>query len=221
MVRGDMDTNINFNLLETCSDQLERLVLEEVHKRRRSCSPVSALVLPAGRAELAIELARLGARVTGVDDSRYENDFKGRVLAAGKSEELSFLAGTLQTLPERIPGEPFDIVYIRRGLCNLPYAAARTVVRKLLSHLKIGGKLYVSVLGMHSELGDQYAGAELTIENRFCELASGMALKYGIKDPVCLYSERNLFMLLLEAGGSVLRTFTTTHGNVKGVAVRV
>ena len=30
-----------------------------------------------------------------------------------------------------------------------------------------------------------------------------------------------LFMLLLEAGASVLRTMTTTHGNVKGVAVRV
>jgi len=28
-------------------------------------------------------------------------------------------------------------------------------------------------------------------------------------------------MLLLEAGGSVLRTMTTTYGNVKGVAVRV
>jgi hypothetical protein len=74
---------------------------------------------------------------------------------------------------------------------------------------------------MHSELGDHYAGSELAVEARFCELDPGMALKYGIKDPVCLYSERNLFMLLLEAGGSVLRTFTTTHGNIKGIAVRV
>ena len=48
-----------------------------------------------------------------------------------------------------------------------------------------------------------------------------MAKKYGIAGPVCLYSERNLFMLLLEAGASVLRTMTTTYGNVKGVAVRV
>jgi hypothetical protein len=48
-----------------------------------------------------------------------------------------------------------------------------------------------------------------------------MINKYGIKSKVCLYSERNLFLLLLEAGASVLRTLTTTYGNVKAVAVRV
>jgi len=216
-----MDTNINANLLETCSDQLERLVLEEVHKRRRSASSVSALVLPVGRAELAIELAKLGCTVTGVDDPRFEGEFNGRALAAGKVDELTFLPGTLDALPERIPGEPFDIVYIRRGLCGVRYAEARKILKQLIAHLKIGGKLYASVLGMHSELGDHYAGAERPVEDRFCHLDAGMAHKYGIQDPVCLYSERNLFMLLLEAGGSVLRTFTTTHGNVKGVAVRV
>ena len=48
-----------------------------------------------------------------------------------------------------------------------------------------------------------------------------LADKYGIAEPVCLYSERDLFLLLLESGASVLRTLTTTWGNVKGVAVRV
>lgn len=216
-----MNTNINVNLLENCSDELERLVLEEVHKRRRSAGSVSALVLPSGRGELAIELARLNCRVTGVDDVRYENDFRGRALAAGKVDELSFLPGSIAALPDELSGRPFDIIYIRRGLCSVPYAAARQVLRRLLPNLKIGGKIYVSVLGVHSELGDQYDGAETVIEDRFCPLHSSMAHKYGIHDPVCLYSERNLFMLLLEAGGSVLRTFTTTHGNVKGVAVRV
>lgn len=216
-----MDTNINFKLLESCSDQLERLVLEEVHKRHRAASPVSALVLPVGHAELAIELAKLGCTVTGIDDAHFENDFRGRALAAGKADELAFQAGSLDALPEKIDGAPFDIAYVRRGLCSVPYADAKKIVRRLLSQLKIGGKLFVSVLGMHSELGDHYAGAEKPVEERFCSLDPGMAHKYGILHPVCLYSERNLFMLLVESGGSVLRTFTTTHGNVKGVAVRV
>lgn len=216
-----MDTNINFNLLETCSDQLERLVLEEVHKRRRSNNAVSALVLPAGRAELAIELAKLGCRVTGVDDVRFEKDFKGRALAAGLTDELTFLAGTLDILPDTVAGAPFDIVYIRRGLSGVPYAEARKILKRLLANLKIGGKLYVSVLGIHSELGDHYTGADKRVEERFCALDPGMAQKYGIQDSVCLYSERNLFMLMMEAGGSVLRTFTTTHGSIKGVSVRV
>ncbi|MFZ1444919.1 MAG: hypothetical protein WAS49_05520, partial [Candidatus Dechloromonas phosphoritropha] len=61
----------------------------------------------------------------------------------------------------------------------------------------------------------------LRVEQRYAPLTPAIAERYGIEGAVCLYSERNLFMLLLEAGASVLRTMTTTHGNVKGVAVRV
>ena len=103
----------------------------------------------------------------------------------------------------------------------MPYPEARRIVRRLLLKLKIGGKIYVSVLGLHSELGDGYAGRETLVESRFGDLAAPLAAKYDIAGPVCLYSERNLFMLLLEAGASVLRTLTTTHGSVKGIAVRV
>lgn len=87
--------------------------------------------------------------------------------------------------------------------------------------LKIGGKLYISLLGLHSELSEGYADRELTIDQRFAELSPALAEKYDIRQPVCLYSERNLFALLLEVGASVLRTLTTTYGNVKGIAVRV
>lgn len=224
-MRRHMNTHTNAKLLESCSDELERLALEEVHKRRRSTMQsvsVCALVLPVGRGELAHEMARLGCQVTGLDESGYESDFNGRALASGLQDRLKFIAApSLDALPEEIPGEPFDIIFCRRSLCTMPYDKARQTVRKLLFKLKIGGKLYVSALGMHSELGDNYRDAETVIENRFCLLDPGMAKKYGINDPLCLYSERNLFMLLLEAGGSVLRTFTTTHGSVKGVAVRV
>jgi hypothetical protein len=91
----------------------------------------------------------------------------------------------------------------------------------LLLRLRIGGKLYLSILGLHSELGQGYAGAETPIDQRFAPLSPALVKKYGIQGEVCLYTERNLFMLLLEAGASVLRTLTTTYGNVKGIAVRV
>lgn len=217
-----MDTHTKAKLLDTCSDELERLVLEEVHRRRRSGGSVSALVVPAGNGDLALELARLGCAVTGADADLYREEFNARAAEAKLQERLAFASSpSLGDLPDELPGQPFDIVYCRRDLCSVPYDQARRIVRKLLLKLKIGGKLYISILGMHSELGDHYPGNEKPIESRFCELEPGMARKYGIDHPVCLYSERNLFMLLLEAGGSVLRTFTTTHGSVKGVAVRV
>lgn len=216
-----MTTNITANPLETGTDELERFALEECVKRQRVDRRVSVLILPDKRCEMAVKFARLGAQVTVADTPNHQQDVEGRILAAGLSDEISFTPCALPNLPENPQGEPFDIIVIRRGLCALPYDEARRVVRQLLLKLRIGGKLYISVLGLHSELGDGYAGGELTIDQRFSELSPALAGKYEIRQPVCLYSERNLFMLLLEAGASVLRTLTTTYGNVKGIAVRV
>lgn len=216
-----MTNNSTANPLETGTDEVERYALEECIKRQRIDHRVSVLVTPAGRCELAIQFARMGALVTVADTETRRRDAEGRILAAGLRDEIAFTGSPLTGIPEALPGAPFDIIVIRRGLCGLRYEEARHVIRQLLRQLKIGGKLYVSILGLHSELSDAYAAAEQPVELRFAELAPAMAKKYGIKGPVCLYTERNLFMLLLDAGASVLRTLTTTYGNVKGVAVRV
>lgn len=216
-----MTTNINANPLEKGDDELERYALEECIKRERVDHNVSVLIIPAGRGELARRFARLGALVVLGDEPAQRQEIEGRVLAAGCSDVVRFTPCRLEQLPDELPGAPFDIIMVRRGLCALPYEEARQVIRQLLLKLRIGGKLYVSIHGLHSELSDGYAGTERRIEERHTALAPAMAKKYGITGPICLYSERNLFTLLLEAGASVLRTMTTTYGNVKGVAVRV
>lgn len=215
-----MTTDNTANPFETGTDELDRMAMEEFIKRQRVDRRVSVLVLPARRCEIALELARMGASVSTADDPSRQRDIEGRILAAGLRDDISFTPCQLPELPAA-PGEPYDMIICRRGLCGLPYGEAREVVRQLLRRLKIGGKLYISILGLHSALGEGYSGAEQPIEERYAELDAAMVDKYGISGPVCLYTERNLFMLLLDAGASVLRTLTTTYGNVKGVAVRV
>ena len=216
-----MNTDSNANPWETGSDELERYALEECIKRQRIDHRVSVMVIPAGRNELAGQFAQLGAHVMVVDHPDRQQDIEGRILAAGQRDQISFLPGSVHALPPDIQGEPFDIIVIRRGLCSLPYEEARKVVRQLLLKLRIGGKLYLSILGLHSELGESYQDADKPVSQRHAQLSSAIAGKYGLTQKVCLYSERDLFMLLLEAGGSVLRTMTTTYGSVKGIAVRV
>jgi hypothetical protein len=216
-----MSSNSNANPLETGTDELDHYVLEECVKRQRVDNRVSVLITPASQCELAIQLARQGALVTLLDVAERRQDIEGRLLAAGLRDDISFVDGDLKNLPEALGGQPFDIVIVRRGLCNVRYDEARQLVRNFMLRLKIGGKLYISILGLHSELGEAYPDQELTVNERYCKLAPAVVKKYGIKGPVCLYTERNLFLLLLEAGASVLRTLTTTYGNVKGIAVRV
>jgi len=216
-----MNANTNANPFDTLQDELDRLAQEEFVKRRRFDQRVSVLIFPAERIDGALQLARMGASVTLADTPGQQRTVEGRALAAGQRDQISFVPMTLPELPESFGGEPFDIIICRRALCGLPYPEARQIVRQLMQRLKIGGRLYISVLGMHSALSEGYEGYEQPIEERYGRLSPAIANKYCIDHPVCLYTERNLFLLLLEAGASVLRTLTTTYGNVKGVAVRV
>ena len=216
-----MDNDSTAKPWEIGTDELERSALEECVKRQRIDRLVSVMVMPANHCELAIQFARLGAQVTVADEAAHRPDVTGRILAAGLRDEITYAPCSPPKPPEQAAGEPFDIIFVRRSLCSLPYDEARQVVRQLLHQLRIGGKLYLSVLGLHSELSEGYAASEATIDQRFAALSPALAGKYDIQQPVCLYTERNLFMLLLEAGASVLRTLTTTYGNVKGIAVRV
>jgi hypothetical protein len=216
-----MPNNNTANPFETGDDEIERFALEECIKRQRVDHRVAVMVWPAARCELAVKFAKLGARVTAADREAHQQDVEGRILASGFNHEIRYAALELPNIPDDLPDEPYDIIVIRYGLSHLPYIQARAVIRQFMLKLRIGGKLYVSILGINSELGDGYDDCEKMVEDRFCNLSPAMIKKYNIKGKVCLYSERNLFLLLLEAGASVLRTLTTTYGNVKAVAVRV
>lgn len=203
------------------SDEFERLVMEECVKRQRLDHRVSILLLPSAPLDLALQLAALGAQVDIADQESQRKACEGRILAAGQRDNIRFLTASLDALPDQSGEQPYDIIVLRSGLCQQPYASAKDTVRQLLRKLRIGGKLYLSILGLHSELGEGYSDSAALIQERFAPLSAEMTEKYGLSGPICLYTERNLFMLLLESGASVLRTLTTTYGNVKGVAMRV
>ncbi len=209
------------NIWDTGNDDLERLALEECIKRQRVDHDVSVLVIADGNVELCGKFAHLGAQVVCAGPSEKQQQIQGRILAAGLKDDVRFKPVAFPELPDVADCEPYDIIYVRQGLCHLPYAEARKVIHALSRKLRIGGKLFVAILGLHSELAEGYDGTEQIVNERFAELDSTMIQRYGIAGEVCLYTERNLFMLLMEAGVSVLRTFTTTYGNVRGVAVRV
>ena len=216
-----MGNNLNSNFLENAVDELERMVVEEAIKRRCYNPHPTAIVVPDGRCNLTFELARKGVLVTAADSGEWDDAATESLFPATARALVSFEPITLTNLGQKLPNEPFDLAICSRNLCSLPYPQAREFIHNLLRRLKIGGRLYLSLLGLHSELGYGYTGADQEINQRFSDLAPKMAEKYSIHGPVCLYSERNFFTLILEAGGGVLRSFTTTHGNVKGVAVRI
>lgn len=193
----------------TC--ELDQWVLAELAKRQRSGESVTALLVGVGSEDQSLRMAEAGARVLLFSDREPSGHMNivHQPLAAIADTEAPF------------PLEPFDIILSQRSLSPLRYADARLTLRGQLRRLKIGGKLFISLYGIHSDLGENYADGGKLVNDRLAPVTPELARRYGLDRPICLYSERNLFSLLMEAGGVVLKTSTSALGHVRGVAARI
>jgi len=192
----------------TC--ELDQWMLAEAAKRQRSGEAITTLLVGTGAEEQAVRVAESGARVLLLCDRD-----------PGHVNIVQRPAASFADTTGEFPLQPFDIILCQRMLSSLRYADARTMVRSLLGRLRIGGKLFVSCYGIHSDLGDHYADSEKLVAERFATVAPALAARYGIEGPLSLYSERNLFMLLMECGAAVLKTSSSALGHVRGIAARI
>lgn len=196
------------------SCEVDQWVLTELGKRQRSGETVSALLVGIGAEDQAVRMADAGARVLLFSD---RDSIKHLNITR---QPLASLA-SLQTAETPLPLQPFDLILSQRSLSTLRYDEALIAVRRFLQRLKIGGKFFISLYGIHSDLGDGYPDGSKLVGERLALVAPEVAERYALRAPLCLYSERNLFALLMEAGGVVLKTSTSALGHVRGVAARI
>ncbi len=116
---------------------------------------------------------------------------------------------------------PFDVILCQRNLSAYRHAHARQLLSGIVGKLKIGGKLFISLLGIHTELGDHYPDGDKLVCDRFSCLPDFLADRHDVEGPVCLYSERDLFSMLLDVGCVITTTSTSSLGHVRGIAVRI
>lgn len=191
--------------------ELDQWALQEVIRRRRSGEPVTAAAIGVGAHDQALRMAQAGARVLLFSDLPRHSHVNIEQVPANTP-----IGGN-----DALPLEPFDLMLCQRNLSSLRYEEARHQLRRIAQRLKIGGKIFISLWGIHSELGEEYADGEKLVTERHCPVASQFVERYGLPDPVCLYSERNLFSLIMEAGCAVIKTSTSALGHVRGIAARI
>ncbi|MCP5267643.1 MAG: hypothetical protein H6943_01250 [Zoogloeaceae bacterium] len=193
------------------SCELDQWALTELAKRLRGGESVAVMLIGIGAEDQALRMAEAGAQVLLFSDHE--------PLGHDRITQLPVLS--FSETGAEFPLSDFDIILTQRNLARLRYDDARTMVRSLLKRLKIGGKLFISLYGIHSELGDNYPDGSKLVNERLAEIDPRMAAHYGLNEPLCLYSERNLFSLLVESGCAVLKTSTSVLGHVRGIAARI
>jgi hypothetical protein len=153
-----------------------------------------------------------GASVVAID----QFDFSEQFAAFGhNTDQLQFLMGDMQQLATLVAEQTFDIALCQRTIHYLSYKAARESLRTVRSLVK--EKLFISVTGTGSLIGEVYPAAALPIEDRFAELSDLGKDMFSIREPVCLYNQAEFVNLLQSAGWIVDECWVSAFGNIKAV----
>lgn len=194
------------------ADDLDLMAIE----RARSRSSTFAIDIACGAGGQAIRLAQQGATVVATDIADMTDIILS--MSAGLPGKVTFSQLDMRHLDKLHVELLADVIICQRAIHYLPFSDAIGVISEIKQLLAPDGRLYLSASGIHSELGDGYAGHDASLEDRYAELAPSMRDKHGIHGSVCLYSEDDLAQLLIKGGLVPETLFSSKFGNIKAVA---
>jgi hypothetical protein len=194
------------------ADDLDKRALAYIADR----SGCRVLDLGSGAGGQSVRMATAGANVLAVDQYDFTDVFTGlRTEHNLTTDQLDFSVGDLVGLSTQLADAQFAITTLQRTLHYLPYEQACS----LLTYLRTitTDKLYISVTGTGSLIGDSYPCKTEDLSKRFCELTELGKEMFQIYQSVCLYSQDEFRALLSDSGWTVDDIWVSAFGNIKAV----
>ena len=200
-------------------DDLDKKALAHVREAVESGVVPTVLDLGCGAGGLSVQLAEAGARVVAVDVGDFDDTFDALKQEHDVSEgKLRYIHGDMREVQALVPGEKFDICCIQRALHYIPYTDAQQFLQSLRS--VVNEKLYISVTGLDTAIGEKYSDADKGIEERFAPLDTDAMETFSIHEPLCLYTPDEFTTLLTDSGWKVEECWVSAFGNIKAVCVK-
>ena len=201
------------------ADDLDLMAIKHTGSR----ASTFAIDIACGAGGQAIRLAQQGASVVATDIADMAEIIKSA--STGLPGRVTFVQQDMRSLDKLYNSLELlaDVIICQRAIHYLPFPDAIGVISGIKKLLAPDGRLYLSASGIHSELGEGYAGREfdLSLSDRYGELSPAMRDKHGIHGPVCLYSEEDMAKLLINGGLVPEIIFSSKFGNIKAVARHV
>jgi hypothetical protein len=194
-------------------DELDKIAIEDV--LRRTNPKARCVDLGCGLGWQGIRFSFLGAFVH-LFDILPESTLL-RALRMESRLSLLYTRGDLRTISGGMLPDFIDLAFSQRFIHHLTFAEATRLVGLISARLVYGSCFYLSASGLNSELGEDYAGATLPVQERYSNLNGSMQAKHDIRQPVCLYTEADLTELMSSSALSLRRVWTSKFGNIKGV----
>lgn len=196
------------------ADDLDRTMINDV-----TAGVVRSFIdLGAGAGGQSARLVAAGASVCAVDVVDYTQAFNQLRYQLGCSEKtLRFMCEDITHFVPTIPAQRYDGVCLQRALHYLPYQTAAEILTTLAR--QVTGRLYVSVTGHGSAIGQAHPQRAQAIQDRFAPLPPAAAEIFSLQAPLLVYTEVELRMLLEHSGWTIVRQWNSAFGNIKVVAI--
>lgn len=196
-------------------DDLDRLILTAIAEKEN----LLVLDLGCGAGGQSVRMVNAGASVVGVDRYDFSEMFVAtRAMHGYTKEQLSFIAADARQVREVVVGKKFDFVVMQRIAHYLQYAESLCVLKNL--HEMGIERLFISVTGTASAIGDYCECLDQDVTERFCRLNEKGKDLFAITRPVCLYKQEEFLELLSTAGWKVECCWESAFGNHKAVCSR-
>jgi SAM-dependent methyltransferase len=195
------------------ADDMDRFCLDEIKLQDKP----AVLDLGCGAGGQSFRMVEAGALVVAVDKGSFSKRFEEyKTKNNFDSKKLKFIQGDVTNVLELSEGA-FSLVLMQRTIHYLKYQDAVKLLKDLREITE--KKLFISVTGIGSGIGDEYEGKEIPLAKRFCKLNEFTANIYSIHEPVCLYTKEEFVNLLETAGWKVDRCWESAFGNIKAVCI--
>lgn len=221
-----LDSGFGADIASQRADKLDQMALDwiwHLTKKEDTSRLINALDLACGLGGQAVRMAAAGAHVIAADIVDYENEIMASCAKVDIKDRISFFRVNLKSIELNMAGKKtgqFDVIIFQRALHYLRFQEAIDALTNVRQLMARNGKLYVSVSGIGSELGNGYGHANNPLKTRFSKLALDMAEKHGIRSEVCLYNQTDFSSLLQSSGFRLEKIFTSPFGNHKAVATK-
>tara|TARA_B100002019_G_C20995983_1_gene462927 strand:+ start:7 stop:660 length:654 start_codon:yes stop_codon:yes gene_type:complete len=194
------------------ADDLDKAALEYIE----TLEAPKALDLGCGAGGQSLRMQEAGAVVTAIDIDDFSSFFSvHKSNSESNAQNLDFVQGDLRQIADLVGDSEYDVIVLQRTLHYLSYQEANNLLLALKA--KCLGKMFVSVSGLESYLGEDYKDKEVAVGQRFALLNAVDVEKFGISKPICLYSRFEFEQLLSETGWQIESCWTSAFGNHKAI----
>ncbi|HMA78414.1 MAG TPA: class I SAM-dependent methyltransferase [Candidatus Paceibacterota bacterium] len=175
----------------------------------------TVLDLGCGSGALAEQLATAGARVTAVDTTDYHADIAARNASMpATAVPIDFRLADVLTFCQQNTSL-YGSVGCQRMLHYLSYLEAIELLRSLRQCTQ---RLFISVTGAESDIGQHHPRLQAPLFERFARLPPPVREQFSLAAPLCVYTYDEFCALLNETGWQIETSWTSLFGNHKVIA---